>query len=109
MVKQYITSQYGIALVLDFSVRIGHSAGTITGAVNNAIQKALNNLDSQDKAKFTIDNPADWDDNMESKIINAFNDVRKDRMKDEKGSYDEPNNREENIKKTNLSKKRGSF
>jgi hypothetical protein len=108
-VKQYITSQYGIALVLDFSVRIGDSERTITGAVNTAIQNALNNLDSGDKAKFTVDNPADWDDNMEIKIINAFNDVRKDRMKDAKGNYNEANQREENIKKTNLSKKRGSF
>jgi hypothetical protein len=94
---------------LDFSARKGHSEGTITSAVNTAIQNALNNLDSQDKARFTIDNPADWDDNMEIEIINAFNDVRKGRMRDKIRGDDEANQREANIIKTDLSKKRGSF
>jgi hypothetical protein len=105
-VKQYITSQYGIALVLDFSVRIGDSSVTISGAVNTAIQNVLNSLDSRDKARFTIDKPEDWNDDMEIKIINAFNVVRKGRMKKDQ---DEANRREANIEKANLSKKRGSF
>jgi hypothetical protein len=108
-VKQYITSRYGTALVLDFSARKGHSEGTITSAVNIAIQNALNNLDSGDKVRFTIDNPADWDDNMEIEIINAFNDVRKGRMRHKIRGDEEANQREANIIKTDLSKKRGSF
>lgn len=68
-IKDYITSEHGLALVLDISVLKGRSSDSIQRAVNIAIGEIL--------SSGIADTPAIWDDAVESRLINALSASRK--------------------------------
>jgi hypothetical protein len=97
IIKDYITSEHGIALVLDVSVYRGRNSTHIKGMVNHAIDKVLN--------KNIADTPANWNDAVEQDIIDALVYYRSNRI-ERKNDMDR---RTDEINNANLSKKRNSF
>jgi hypothetical protein len=96
IIKDYITSEHGIALLLDISVFRGKYIKYIVDVVNQVINKVLD--------KNIADTPANWNDNAESEIIKALIDIRIIKM-----GKDDADKRIKNINEANLNKKRNSF
>lgn len=96
-IKDYITSEYGIAFVIDLSVKKGKSVYYITAAVQEAIDTVIKD--------GCPNNPDLWSNKEESKIIDAFTEIWRTRINDKKVT----DTREKNIKNAGLSKERASF
>jgi hypothetical protein len=94
-IKDYITSEHGIALVLDVSVYKGPNSDLISEMVNHAIDKVL--------SKNIADTPANWNDAVEQDIINALNSFLDGNEDNQVPS------RKNKINSANLNKKRNSF
>jgi len=89
----YITSEHGIALVVDLSVNAGHYSKLINDMLHNVFNVKLKN---------TADNPSSWNDDIEKDIIKALIDYRSTKVE---GMIQ----RTTNIKNSNLDEKRNSF
>jgi hypothetical protein len=95
-VKEYITSEYGLALVLDLSVNTGQ--GNVIPTVKTAVENVLSQ--NQD----IVNDPSEWGDNEEEMIINEYINVRHNLT-----IFTEAETREGKIDNAGLSKSRDSY
>jgi len=98
-IRNYITSEHGLALVLDISVFMGRNEDHIRSAVNEAIDTVIRREDIAD----TLER---WNaiDDIETKIINAFRIIRTNKMTERDAAT-----RERKINFANLNKSKRSF